>query len=41
MSVIPEKDFIIIIIIISVKITEKGERGINIPISSEQAEQAL
>lgn len=40
MSVIPEKDFIIIIII-SVKITEKGERGINIPISSEQAEQAL
>ena len=40
MSVIPEKDFIVIIII-SVKITEKGERGINIPISSEQAEQAL
>ena len=41
MSVIPEKDFIIIIIIISVKITEKGERGINILKSSEQAEQAL
>ena len=40
MSVIPEKDFIVIIII-SVKITEKGERSINIPISSEQAEQAL
>lgn len=40
MSVIPEKDFIVIIII-SVKIIEKGERGINIPISSEQAEQAL
>ena len=40
MSVIPEKDFIIIIII-SVKVTEKGERGINIPKSSEQAEQAL